>query len=193
MRAAWAKIKVNYKFRMKVTIFEALQCKKMINNDMANVVGHLEYFMRTKMLDDSFKAVKSFSTSKKKATRQFKLRATQDVLSILTQRHCKVLRKYYNKYRFKVFEYIQRIKRLRGIYGKINSQLMHINFRKWVFYANKHLDSQEQNEVGPVTEQVFEANRLMKNLKDFMKEEGYTDEQIKRIPEEIAEKELQRM
>lgn len=34
------------------------------------------------------------------------------------------------------------------------------------------------NEIGPVTEQVFEANRAIKNLKDFMASEGFTKEEI---------------
>jgi len=45
------------------------------------------------------------------------------------------------------------------------------------------MDTQELNEVGPVTEQVFEATRLTKNLKEFMRGEGYPQDQIKRIVE----------
>ena len=47
-------------------------------------MGNLEYFMRTKMLDDSFKAVKSYSTSKKLATSILKRRATMDTCSLLS-------------------------------------------------------------------------------------------------------------
>lgn len=36
------------------------------------------------------------------------------------------------------------------------------------------------NEVGPVTEQVFEANRAIRNLKEFMLKEGFTKEEISR-------------
>ncbi len=40
-----------------------------------------------------------------------------------------------------------------------------------------------------MTEQVFEANRQIKNLKDFMRTEGYPEEQIKKIVEEVEIKE----
>ena len=30
------------------------------------------------------------------------------------------------------------------------------------------------NDTGPVTEHVFEADRMFKNLKSFMKDEGFT-------------------
>lgn len=41
------------------------------------------------------------------------------------------------------------------------------------------MDEQEQNETGPVTELVFEGNRLIKNLIEFMKLEGFTPDKIK--------------
>lgn len=72
---------------------------------MANVVGHLEYFMRTKLLDDAFKDIKSFSNSKKLATDAFKKRATWDIFSLLYNRHEKVSRRYFSKYRNKVFDF----------------------------------------------------------------------------------------
>ena len=40
---------------------------------------------------------------------------------------------------------------------------------------------QEQNETGPITEHVFEAQRLMKNLKDFMRSEGFPEEKVKAL------------
>ena len=44
-----------------------------------------------------------------------------------------------------------------------------------------------------MTEQVFESNRLIKNLREFMKSEGYPPEQIKRIVEDVHEKEIYKM
>lgn len=69
---------------------------------MAIVMGNLENFMRTKMLDDSFKDIKSYSLSKKMATKVFKRRAAFDIESILSQRHEKITRMYFGRYRFKV-------------------------------------------------------------------------------------------
>ena len=69
---------------------------------MAVVMGNLENFMRTKILDDSFKDVKSFYLSKKLATDVFKRRASYDIMSILPERHFVKSRIYFNKYKFKV-------------------------------------------------------------------------------------------
>ena len=38
--------------------------------------------------------------------------------------------------------------------------------------------AEEQNQTGPVTEEVFEANRSIINLKDFMRNEHFTEEEI---------------
>jgi len=72
---------------------------------MATVMHNLENFMRTKILDDSFKDIKSFYLSKKLATDVFKRRATFDVMSFLSERHIRKSRIYFNKYKFKVTDY----------------------------------------------------------------------------------------
>jgi hypothetical protein len=50
-----------------------------------------------------------------------------------------------------------------------------------VHCKDKQILGQELNETGPVTEEVFEANRLIRNLKDFMRTEGFPEPQIKGI------------
>lgn len=44
------------------------------------------------------------------------------------------------------------------------------------------------NQTGPVTEEVFEANRTISNLKDFMRKERYTEEEIENKFAECVEK-----
>lgn len=53
--------------------------------------------------------------------------------------------------------------------------------------------AQELNETGPVTEEVFEANRLIRNLKDFMRTEGFPEAQIKAIMIEVDRTERQKL
>mmetsp|Transcript_29216 Transcript_29216/g.44038 ORF Transcript_29216/g.44038 Transcript_29216/m.44038 type:complete len:104 (-) Transcript_29216:753-1064(-) len=51
-------------------------------------------------------------------------------------------------------------------------------FRQWMVYTDKVVFAEELNQTGPITEQVFEANRTIKNLKCFMRKENYTEEEI---------------
>lgn len=74
----------NYIKRMKRTIFECLQVKKKINNQMAWSVSQLEKFMRAKIMKDAFKDLTSFYLSKKLATGVLKKRSTLDSVSLLT-------------------------------------------------------------------------------------------------------------
>ena len=170
---------------MKRTIFEVFIVKKSINNTMAIVMSNLERFMRTKLMGDAYKDIKSYAWSKRLATGVFQRRAAYDIMAILSQRHEKMTRRYFARYRFKVSDRQQRISRLNIIFGKFNSQLKHTGFRRWVHCKDKQILAQELNETGPVTEEVFEANRLMRNLKDFMRTEGFPEAQIKAIMIEV--------
>ena len=106
---------------MKTKIFEVLQFKKNVNNTMAISLHNFENFMRTKLVGDAFKDIKSFSKSKKLACICFKKRATLDIVSILTLRHEKVTRKYFGRYWFRIHNMKQRKNRLKAIFGKFNS------------------------------------------------------------------------
>jgi hypothetical protein len=92
-----------------------------VNYDMARVMSNLEHFMNTKNRDDAFKAIKSFSISKKMAVTKLKKRSTLDIVSLITQRHIKVSRKYFYLFKYKIFNKKQRITRLKGIFGNMNS------------------------------------------------------------------------
>jgi RecG-like helicase len=98
---------------------------------MAITLSNFERFMRTKILDDAYKDIKSFAWSKKLATTILKRRATYDVCSWLCQRHEKVMRRKFCQYRFQVYNEKQRKARAKIIFGKINAQRRHRAMRKW--------------------------------------------------------------
>ncbi len=192
-RNRMAQFNSNYEFRMKRTVFDVFKFKQSVNNKMARVLGNLEYFMRTKIQDDALKDIYSFALSKKVATCTFKRRATFDIYSFLNQRHEKVMRRNFHKYKFKVSDEKFWKMRLKIIFGKINAQRRHRGFRRWVQCVEKEMLVEELNEVGPITEHVFEARRLMKNLQDFMRSEGFPDELIKVIAQDVNSGEMNKM
>lgn len=49
------------------------------------------------------------------------------------------------------------------------------------------------NETGPVTAEVLEARRMLKNLEQFMRDEGYTEDEIKNIVDKVKQSGNQRM
>lgn len=120
-RIKWQQFHENYRIRMKIKVFEVFQFKKSVNNTMAICMSNFERMMRTKMMDDAFKDVKSFYLSKKYATAVFTERATLDIESLLRQRHFKIYRRYFNRYKFAVTDEAQRKKRLKAIFGKFNA------------------------------------------------------------------------
>ena len=111
----------HYLIRMKLKVWEVLLFKKSVNNTMALCLSNFERMMRTKMMSDAFKDVKSFYMSKKHATGVFTKRSTLDALSILCQRHEKISRMYFNRHRHAVTDEAQRKKRIKAIFGKFNA------------------------------------------------------------------------
>ena len=66
---------------------------------MSLVVSNFERSMRIKLLTDTWKNIQSFSRSKNLATTQNRRRAVLDVASMLSQRHIKLLRIYFSRYK----------------------------------------------------------------------------------------------
>ena len=66
-------------------------------------------------------------------------------------------------------------------------------FFRWKKYMEKEVLKQEMNETGPITEQVFEANRTIKNLTDFMRNENFTPEEIAAKLKSVNEENEQQM
>ncbi len=60
----------------------------------------------------------------------------------------------------------------------MNAMNKRLAFRAWDDWSKKHIFCQEQNEVGPVTEEVFEALRTNHNLTEFMRNQRHTEEEI---------------
>ena len=62
---------------------------------------------------------------------------------------------------------------------KIDNVNLREAFKVWHQTASQMKFAEELNEVGPITEYVFEQNRTMRNLIDFMKKEHFTEEEVK--------------
>ena len=179
LRFRWERFHAQYEKRMKFAIIAKLLEKKKINNGMGKAVGNFERFMRTKICQDAFNDIKSFFKSKKLACGVRTKRSTLDSLSFLMLRHEKILRMYFNRYRFAVSNEFQRKRRLIAIFANIQASRRHRGFRRWKEYTLTDVLSQELNETGPVTEEVFEARRCIYNLMDFMRMEGYPEEEVR--------------
>ena len=61
---------------------------------------------------------------------------------------------------------------------KVDNANLRWAFEAWRRQNSKEMLAEELNQTGPITEQVFEANRTIRNLKEFMRKERYTEEEI---------------
>ena len=101
-----------------------------------------------------------------------------DITSILTQTHTERLKRWFCRYRAIVKDKHTKNLEAKRILLKIQNANTRWAFTMWAKQTDKIIATQELNETGPITEQVFEANRCIRNLKNFMRDESFTEEQI---------------
>lgn len=145
---------------------------------MTTSLCNLDKLFRDKNKIIAYRTLQSYTTSKKYGSKSRKKISIDNVFSILNQRNQTILKRYFSKYRAEAKGKVGRERDFRKI--ALNLVAHH---KRWAFHAWKKkcedlLLIKEMNEVGPVTEQVFEANRAIRNLKEFMSKEGFTKEEI---------------
>lgn len=101
-RAKSAQVQERYAARMRRSVFEAMRTRKSVNDTMAVVASNLERNLRTKVLIESWKSIKSYALSKNQATAVFRRRGAFDVASMLNLRRTKLLRVYFNRYKLRL-------------------------------------------------------------------------------------------
>jgi len=97
---------------------------------------------------------------------------------MLTQTYIRRLRLAFGTYRK-----VCKVKKYNGQRAKKILSNVHCHNLRWAFEGWRKSNvltmwAEELNTVGPITEEVFEANRTIKNLLDFMRKEHYTEEEV---------------
>lgn len=173
--------------------WEALCFRRGAAQDLTQTLSNLERLMRTKMCQDSFNIISAFSTSKNLASQIFKRRAAHDIASRLSLIHDTSLKGYFARYKLIVLGKRMRALHVRKIMLKIDNVNLREGFNRWARFMQDEVFCQDMNEVGPQTEYVFEATRLMHNLTEFMREEHYTEEEIATLKKRAADYNLHLM
>ena len=149
--------------------------------------------MRVKAYQDSFNIIRSYSRSKTLASSIFRRRAAHDIASRLSYIHDTRLKGYFTRYKLIVLGKRMRASHVRSILLKLDNANLREGFKRWTWYMQDEVFCQEMNEVGPQTEYVFEAKRLMHNLIEFMRDEHYTEEEIAGMKKRAADYNLHLM
>ena len=178
IRNNFATAKRDKALRLKKLVWAGLRSRRRITTDLSTTISNLEKLLRDKSYMDAFKTVKSYSTSKKLASANLKRKARDDIASMLTQTYIARLRRYFGKYRDAVKQKRNNGRVAKKVMLKVANANLRWAFEAWRKQNVKEMLAEELNQVGPITEQVFEANRTIRNLKDFMRKERYTEEEV---------------
>ena len=63
------------------------------------------------------------------------------------------------------------------MFGHWHARDLRRRFLHWKHYASKESTVIEVNEIGPVVEEVLDAQHEWFNLKNFMRDQGFTDKE----------------
>ena len=88
------------------------------------------------------------------------------------------MRKSFGRYRDIVKQRRNKNRVAKKVLLKVDNANLRWAFEAWRRQNSKEMLAEELNQTGPITEQVFEANRTIRNLKEFMRKERYTEEEI---------------
>ena len=178
----------NKSIRLKRLVWNGIRARRSITARLSTGISNLEKLFRDKAYMETFKTVKSYSTSRKLVSANRKSQAKVDIASLLAQIHLRRLRRHFCRY-----QKIAKDKKHRGHQAKkILLNLCSHNLR-WVFehwrkQNVKVMLVEELNQTGPITEEVFEANRTITNLKAFLQSEHYTDEEIAALCKDVFQR-----
>lgn len=97
---------------------------------------------------------------------------------MLTKYYFERLARYFGKWRGINKDKDFKAQHCRKIINKIANFNLRCAFIRWHKITDQIVFAEEMNQTGPITEQVFEATRLGHNLKEFMRSENFTEEEI---------------
>ena len=106
---------------------------------------------------------------------------------MLTKYYLERLRRYFCRWRASNKDKNFRAQHCRKIFHRIADFNVRDAFTRWHRITDQIVFAEEMNQTGPITEHVFEANRLAHNLKEFMRSENITEEEITATDNKVKE------
>jgi len=178
----------NKSIRLKKLVWKGILGRRSITARLSTAISNLEKLFRDKSYMETFKTVKTYSISKKLVQSTQKSKAKENITSLLTQAYIRRLRVYFGRY-----SKIAKAKKNNGhLVKKIMLNVACHNsrwaFEHWRKQNVLEMLAEEQNTTGPITEEVFEANRSIINLKSFMRDQHYSEEEIVAKCKEVFQK-----
>lgn len=187
LRYNLAKCEQNKAFRLKRMVWCGLTGRRYITTHLVTSLSNLERLFRERAFAVAFKSIQTFARSKKLTIARNRNKASRDVESMLTKTYYERLRRYFCRWRGSNKDKNFRSQHVRKIMHKIADFNLRNAFTRWHRITDQIVFAEEMNQTGPITEHVFEANRLAHNLKEFMRSENYTEEEIAATDKKVKE------
>jgi hypothetical protein len=135
--------------------------------------------MREKIFGDSFKTIRSFAISKGLVYANCKRKGAEDLYNLVKQQYNKRIRIEFQRYKRKIMTDEEKRQKLKAMVGHQCSERVRNAFQRWKDEHDRQDLKQDLYDAGPQRAEFWESMRTIENLKDFMRSEHYTEQEIK--------------
>jgi len=164
--------------RLMIKAFRALRDCRKNTKSLASSISNLEKVFRDKILMDALISIKTYGRTKEEAIKNRRLQGVYEIQNKFLHFRSNLLKIYFNRFYANTKSKNDKSRKMLAIVGKLKTSNLRKYFKHWSKIMAKVKLVQELNETGPVTAEIHEARRVYNNLIDFMKEEGFTDDEI---------------
>lgn len=142
--------------------------------------------MRTKQYADAFKSIRSFAFTKALNYTGRKSAALKQFQFMIRHRYERDLKYAFEKYRHQVTSTVDKCSdRFKLILRRYATHGLRNAFIWWKKQDEKEKLVDYNYYTGPVRAEYWEANREVENLKNFMREERFTEAQIESVSNKV--------
>ena len=143
--------------------------------------------MRTKIFADAFKNIRSFAFTKALNYKGRQNNAANQISFMMRHRYERDLRYAFERYRYQVQKTVNKnTEKFNAVIRRYATQGLRNAFTWWKKQDEKEKLVDYNYYVGPVRADYWEASREIDNLKNFMREERFTESQIESTVHKIS-------
>ena len=172
--------------QMLQTAFNNLKKRRHKTKTLAVSISNLEKLFRDKGMMEAFQNIRTFGRTKTEIQGSRKSQAVHEITNKFLNFRRNLLKIYFNRFFGNTKKSAEKNSRLKMIVGKLLNGNLRKYFNTWSERVKDEQLKQDMNETGPVNTEIHNANRMLRNLKDFMRLEGFTEEEIKEKVNKIS-------
>ena len=185
-RARETQLVASFRFKYHRACFLGWKQQYLDTKRFLNSMSNLERLMRERNNSDAFKNIRAVAVSKGLVMRNRRQLATKDIMQLMQQAYLKNINAEFQRYKKQVASQKEYQEKLKSTFGKASTYRLRDAFEQW---KKRHSLMELRDDLhycGPVRAEYWEANKEINNLKEFMRKERFTENEIEKTFGEVC-------